>query len=235
MSEPPARATAPKSSLASVEVARLAAARRVGLGAAHTLNNLFTVMLGELGFLAEERNRDEQIARACAELLETTHRCVAVTRTLARPAALPVAGLLDPVGLLRELETLLGETLGRLHPIEVRTSGELPALEADAGRLELLLLCCAHAAADATPEGADLELEAAAAPDGVRFVLALRAQRIDAKALNALADPSLARGWAERTRAEAVKEIASAHAGRVAVDADASGGARIEVSLTGVG
>ena len=64
------------------ELAQLEVLQRLALGAAHTLNNAFSAILGEVHFLAEERKGDSEVDAACALIGREVERCARLTRAL---------------------------------------------------------------------------------------------------------------------------------------------------------
>ena len=80
----PAIADAPVAAeLVAEEIARLELLRRLALGAAHTLNNAFTAILGETLCLADERKGDPVVTEACSLIQSEVERCARLTRQVA--------------------------------------------------------------------------------------------------------------------------------------------------------
>ena len=71
-----------ESPLGAVEVARLESQRRLALGAAHTVNNALTAVLGEVAFLRDERKGDAAVVEACDAVARELERCVKAAAAL---------------------------------------------------------------------------------------------------------------------------------------------------------
>lgn len=128
------------------EVARLDLLRRLSMGAAHTLNNAFTAILGETLGLLDERKGDPLVAEACELIQGEVERCARLMRAIALRMHRRTP-LLDETGLasmLRGLEPLLRETVSR----SVALHCELPPIgvcvRGASEDIEVLALLCAH-------------------------------------------------------------------------------------------
>ncbi|HKJ23457.1 MAG TPA: histidine kinase dimerization/phospho-acceptor domain-containing protein, partial [Myxococcota bacterium] len=85
----------------SAELANLELFRRQAEGAAHTLNNAFTSLLGELALLGDERKDDPVVDETISVLREQLERCVRLVRNgLVRPTLRPCDGSEVDLGLL---------------------------------------------------------------------------------------------------------------------------------------
>ena len=138
------------SGLSAAQVARLEALRRLAMGAAHALNNAFTTLVGEASFLQEDRKDDPVVAEACETMMAELDRASRITRALLvrRHPSQRGGGEVDLVRLVRELSTLLRETLGSQHHLEVELPDDLVAVAGAAEDLELVVLTLVHYAAD---------------------------------------------------------------------------------------
>lgn len=128
------------------EIARLELLRQLTIGAAHTLNNALTAILGETLCLADERKSDPLVTETCAVIQAEVERCARLTRSVAtcvqrRESVLDETNLAT---LLRRLEPLLRETVSRCIAITVDVP-DLGILVRGPGEdLEVLVLLVAH-------------------------------------------------------------------------------------------
>jgi signal transduction histidine kinase len=143
---PPRHEAPPVTGRIAEEIARLELLRRLSMGAAHTLNNAFTAILGETLCLLDERKSDPVVAEACALIQQEVERCARLMRSVAtrvhqRDSMIDEC---DLGGLLRGIEPILRETVSRAVAIECASPG--PGLYARGGNedLELLVLLSAH-------------------------------------------------------------------------------------------
>jgi hypothetical protein len=164
------------SPLGAIEVARLEAQRRLGLGAAHTLNNALTAALGEVGFLRDERKGDPAVVEACDAVARELERCVRATAALL-PRRVARAGPTDLVRAARDAAAFLRVTLGRRGELEVRAPDDLVLVDAEAADLDLLVVLLVQAGVERVGRSARLELavEPARAGAPARLVVDARA------------------------------------------------------------
>jgi hypothetical protein len=146
------------------DIARLELLRRLSMGAAHTLNNAFTAILGETLCLLDERKSDPIVAEACALIQAEVERCARLTRSVAlrvqrRENVLEETGMHS---LMRGVEPLLRETVSRSIAIACEPGDPAPCVRGSAQDLELLILLCAHGLVrDATSGALRLAIDAA--------------------------------------------------------------------------
>ncbi len=142
------------------EIARLELLRRLAMGAAHTLNNAFTAILGETLCLADERKHDPLVAEACDLIQGEVERCARLTRSIAtrvqrRESALEETNL---AALVRGLEPLLRETVSRSVAMAVEVPDICVVVRGPGEDLELLVLLVAHRLAHTSARGAALHI-----------------------------------------------------------------------------
>ena len=136
--------------ISDTELAQLAAMRRMALGAAHALNNAFTAVIGEAGFLREDRKDDPRVVEGCDALLEAMDRCARITKALLVRREPNQAGSdTELVRTLRELGALLGETLGSRNQLSLSLPDDIVPVRGSAAEIELVLVAFLHYAADA--------------------------------------------------------------------------------------
>ncbi len=153
--------------------ARLAQAQRMEAlgqlagGIAHDFNNVLQAVIGGLGLIRRRSGDAEAVKHLARMAADAAQRGASITGRLlafARRGALraePVA----PLPLLEGLREILAHTLGAGIAMQVAADPDLPALLADKGQLETVLVNLAVNARDAMPDGGTLRL--AAAPEAV--------------------------------------------------------------------
>jgi len=210
------------------ETAGLAVLARLGLGAAHTMNNAFTTILGEVSLLKEHRKDDPLVSDACAVLLGEIERCTRLTRSFQARRQPSQSGSTD-VDLVRvvcELGPLLDETLGRHHRLEVRAPDDFLPVAADARRIELLVLCLVQYAADHSGGGSRVVLAVEEEPveEAVALRLFVTSDDLPEYAVSAFLDPEQAPDGTTRACLEAVASVVSDCGGSRAAAATAPDG-----------
>jgi PAS domain S-box-containing protein len=140
---------------------KMEAVGRLAGGVAHDFNNLLVVMRthAELMLLdgverpAEERDGLKQITKAADRAANLTRQLLAFSRKQVMQTQ-PLA-LNDIVA---NLTKMLNRIIGEDVHLECRYAGGLPAIQADAGMLEQLILNLVVNARDAMPEGGQLQV-----------------------------------------------------------------------------
>ncbi|WP_158258303.1 MASE1 domain-containing protein [Rhodopila globiformis] len=154
------------------QAAKMEALGRLAGGIAHDFNNVLQTVQGSVGLASRRLASDPEAAeRLLAMAADATERGAAVTSRLlsfSRRSEL-VATPVDAASLLKDLAQLLHHTLGPSVTLSVACRPGVPALLADAGQLEAVLVNLANNARDALPGGhgtITLGAEAAAARPG---------------------------------------------------------------------
>ncbi|MBV9252392.1 MAG: PAS domain-containing protein [Acetobacteraceae bacterium] len=143
---------------------RLQALGQLAGGVAHDFNNVLQSIQGGAAMISRRVNDPAAVQRFARIILDSTSRGAAVTRRLlafARRGDLR-AEAVDPAELLRGLQEILTPTLGALVTLGIELRTPLPALFADKGQLETVLINLATNARDAMPSGGTLILSATA-------------------------------------------------------------------------
>jgi PAS domain S-box-containing protein len=147
---------------------RLESLGQLAGGVAHDFNNLLAVILNYAAFVIEESGspdadlgaigRDgEQIRRAAERGSELTHQLLAFARReVIRPR------VLDINRVITDVEQLLRRSLGEQVTLVTRPGADLPAIKADPGQIEQVLVNLAVNARDAMPGGGRLTIETSA-------------------------------------------------------------------------
>ncbi|MFI1993905.1 PAS domain S-box protein [Actinoplanes sp. NPDC020271] len=141
---------------------RLESLGQLAGGIAHDFNNLLAVILNYAAFIIEDAAGSppaadaEQIARAARRGSDLTHQLLAFARReVIRPRPL------DLNAVVTEVHQMLDRSLGEHINLTVRTSPGLPAVMADPGQLEQVLVNLAVNARDAMPTGGRLTIDTA--------------------------------------------------------------------------
>jgi signal transduction histidine kinase/integral membrane sensor domain MASE1/ActR/RegA family two-component response regulator len=138
------------------QAARMEALGRLAGGIAHDFNNVLQTVQGSVSLASRRLASDPEAAeRLLAMAADATERGAAVTSRLlsfSRRSELTTAPV-EAAGLLQELLQLLRHTLGPSVTLSVACRPGVPALLADAGQLEAVLINLANNARDALPGG----------------------------------------------------------------------------------
>jgi two-component system cell cycle sensor histidine kinase/response regulator CckA len=142
---------------------RLESLGQLAGGVAHDFNNLLAVILNYASFIVEDgadtafAKDAEQIARAARRGSDLTHQLLSFARReVIRPRALDVNTVVT------EVHQMLLRSIGEHITLSTHTSTELPAVMADPGQLEQVLVNLAVNARDAMPGGGHLTIDTTA-------------------------------------------------------------------------
>ncbi|SDY90110.1 PAS domain S-box-containing protein [Micromonospora pattaloongensis] len=142
---------------------RLESLGQLAGGVAHDFNNLLAVILSCTELLADELDAASAAGRDVQAIQRAAERGARLTRQLlifgrkdtTRPE------LLDLNAVVADLQELLARSIGQHVELVVRGASELPAVRADRGQLEQVLVNLAVNARDAMPDGGRLTIETA--------------------------------------------------------------------------
>jgi PAS domain S-box-containing protein len=147
--------------------ARIAQSRRLESlgqlagGVAHDFNNLLGVILNYAEFVADELEEGTSAHTDVVEIRKAAERATDLTRQLLifsrREVVKPTPVDLNEV--VRDVERLLRRTLGEHVELVVNPGQGLPAVLADPGQIEQVLVNLAVNARDAMPDGGRLRIE----------------------------------------------------------------------------
>ena len=204
------------------EVAQLEVLRRLALGAAHTLSNALTAILGEAHFLAEERKGDPEVADACASIVREVERCARLARALGqrgeRCGPAPAAeGELDLASLGRSLAPLLRDTVTRAVDIDWRLPEGAELARGDRGEVDRLILLCAYRLVRGVAPGSALRISLVREAGAPLLAFELRAPTAPAPATC----PDAAESEWDRAVAQAAQSLAARNG--VRIEAPAAG------------
>ena len=202
---------------ATARLAHLEAMRRLAMGAAHTLNNAFTAVMGETGFLQEDRKQDALVVEATTAILTELDRCTRITRGLLARRS-PAQGDNDEVDLVRvvrEVGDLLGHTIGSLCQLRITAPDDFLLVRGGAERLELLVLALVHYAADHAGGSSEVQLALASEPEAgeVTLRLQVKAQELPEYVVGAFQEPELAPDAPTRTSLAAIAQVVASGGG----------------------
>jgi two-component system, cell cycle sensor histidine kinase and response regulator CckA len=142
---------------------RLESLGQLAGGVAHDFNNLIAVISNYATFIAEsaadaglrEIAADaEQISKAAQRGADLTHQLLAFARReIVRPRPLDLNDAVDDV------EQMLRRSIGEHITLTVRPGADLPAITADPGQIDQVLVNLAVNARDAMPQGGHLSID----------------------------------------------------------------------------
>jgi len=142
---------------------RLESLGQLAGGVAHDFNNLLSVILNYAGFVAEAVGDDPAVQSDVEQIIGATERAARLTRQLLMFGRrdIVVHEALDLNTVIEDLRALLANSLGEHIALLVNLGDDLPAIEADEGRIEQVLLNLAVNARDAMPGGGTLTVATA--------------------------------------------------------------------------
>jgi two-component system cell cycle sensor histidine kinase/response regulator CckA len=129
-------------------------------GIAHDFNNLLTVINGHTGLLLALSNLDPRVAEPIREIANAARRAADLTRqllTFSRKEVLQVQ-VVDLNEVVANIGKMLRRILGEDISLETNFSPSLPAVQADLGMMEQVLLNLAVNSRDAMPKGGRLRI-----------------------------------------------------------------------------
>lgn len=189
-------------------IAHLEAVRRLSMGAAHTLNNAFTTLVGEASFLLKDRQHDPDLAESLQVMLEALDRCTRITRALQVLGHPSQDGSeVELVRVVNDLGALLRQTLGSRCPLTIDTPDDVHFVAGEAEQIELLVLSVVHYAADSSGDHAELCVRVAPGRKDVALELDVVAPNLDDAAIAAFNEPARAEDPVTRSVLEAVASL----------------------------
>ncbi|PYJ96425.1 MAG: hypothetical protein DME23_20690 [Verrucomicrobia bacterium] len=133
---------------------------QLAAGVAHDFNNLLGVVQGYSTLLMEEKDIKPEMAEALKQIALATDRASHLTRqllTFSRKQVLHVRNI-DLNELINNVGKLLRRAIGESIALQFNYSPNLPAVEADTGMMEQVVMNLAINARDAMPEGGQLTI-----------------------------------------------------------------------------
>src|SRR5579872_2900137 len=131
---------------------------QLAAGVAHDFNNILTVIQGYSDLLQGRCDGDAGMSGPLKQISNATRRASALTRQLLMFSRKQVLQpkILDLNAVLRNLSNMLTRLLGEDIAVETKYAAALPALEADTGMLEQVVMNLAVNSRDAMPKGGQL-------------------------------------------------------------------------------
>jgi signal transduction histidine kinase len=146
-----------------MQMQKLEALGRLAGGVAHDFNNALVVILGYADLLRTKLDDPQEVKRGLDEIIHAGNHAAGLTRQLLsfgrRAVSVPIA--LAPQRLFAEVEGMLRRVLPENIKLSLRAGSDLPAIFADPGEMQQVLLNLCMNARDAMPDGGELELNAA--------------------------------------------------------------------------
>jgi two-component system cell cycle sensor histidine kinase/response regulator CckA len=129
-------------------------------GIAHDFNNLLAAIMSFAAFVAEETADLPEMAADAAQIQDAAQRAAQLTRQLLifSRREEPQLQILDLNAIVAGITSLLSRTIGGNVQLIAGPAGNLPAIEADRGQVEQVLLNLAINARDAMPGGGTLTI-----------------------------------------------------------------------------
>ena len=131
-------------------------------GVAHDFNNILAAILMHLGLLEEETGLSDSIRTALKEMTGEAQRAAALTRQLLAFSRRQVIQIkpVDLDALVRNLFKMLRRLLGESVTLDWNCSSPMPALNADPGMIEQIIVNLCVNARDAMPHGGSILIKA---------------------------------------------------------------------------
>jgi len=161
------------------ELASLEVLRHLALGAAHTLNNALTAILGEVQVLAD-RDAASDVGAASSSIRREVERCARLARALGEGGARRRGErTLDPqvdlAALARRLAPLLRDTVTRAVEIGWQVPDDAGGVHGERADVERLVLLSAYQLVRGAASGSRLNISLAPSAEAPELVLELRA------------------------------------------------------------
>ncbi len=140
---------------------KMEAVGRLAGGIAHDFNNLLVAILGYGEMLRSSLDPEDPRGRAAEQVLKAGQRAAVLTRQLLNFSRRQVVdrARLDLNDVVRDVHAMLARLIGEDVVLETRLDPALPAVMADRGQVEQVLMNLAVNARDAMPHGGRLSIE----------------------------------------------------------------------------
>jgi two-component system, cell cycle sensor histidine kinase and response regulator CckA len=133
---------------------------QLAAGVAHDFNNILTIVRGYAGLLLDTQNVNEELREPLQQIADATERATNLTRQLlmfSRKQVMQPQDL-DLNEAVSNITKLLHRILGEDITLHFNYSPHLPAVQADSGMLEQIIMNLAVNARDAMPRGGRLTI-----------------------------------------------------------------------------
>lgn len=144
-----------------IQRAKSDAVGKLAGGMAHDFNNLLTVVLGnlELARLATQSGERTELLQEAEDAARRGAEMIGQLLAFSRKARLEVRAVTIPE-MLDGVSPLIGNLLGRKHPVTQLPMTVLPRVHVDMGKIQSVLLELILNARDAMPRGGEITIEA---------------------------------------------------------------------------
>ena len=145
---------------------------QLAAGVAHDFNNILTVIQGYADLLHMRYDGDAELTGPLKQIADASRRASALTRQLLMFSRKQVLQpkVLDLNAVLHNLHNMLTRLLGEDIAVEDKFAAALPAIEADTGMLEQVVMNLSVNARDAMPKGGKLIITTAAIEIDANYV-----------------------------------------------------------------
>jgi two-component system cell cycle sensor histidine kinase/response regulator CckA len=142
---------------------KLESVGQLAAGVAHDFNNILTVIQGYSDRLLQQQQGNPTVMHQVGQILDAAKRAANLTRQLLAFSRKQViqTRVLDLNASIKNLTSMLSRLLGEDIHLEADFASDLPAIEADAGMIEQVVMNLAVNARDAMPQGGQLCLRTA--------------------------------------------------------------------------
>jgi two-component system, cell cycle sensor histidine kinase and response regulator CckA len=133
---------------------------QLAAGVAHDFNNILTIIKGHTTLVLETAPQGPALVRSIQEIATATERAVDLTRQLLMFSRKQLAQrqLIDLSEAVKESSAMLRVLIGEAVRLQVDCASGLPAIYADPGMIQQILINLAANARDAMPKGGDLHV-----------------------------------------------------------------------------
>jgi two-component system, cell cycle sensor histidine kinase and response regulator CckA len=137
---------------------KLESVGQLAAGVAHDFNNILTIIQGHSDRLVEKCEKDLELAEPLTQISAAAKRASSLTRQLLMFSRKQViqSKVIDLNALLGDLAKMLHRLIGDNIALESSYAGDIPAIEADPGMIEQIIVNLAVNARDAMPKGGQL-------------------------------------------------------------------------------
>ncbi len=206
-------------------------------GIAHDFNNLLTVIRGNVSLLVDDLGSSDPVtAEALRDVDEAAGRAAELTAQLLTMSRKQVRQptVLDVGAVVRDLERMLGRTIGEDIRVSIAVADGLTRIRADRTQIEQLVLNLAVNARDAMPAGGKLRIEVTPSPGQVCLAVTDSGTGIPDSIRNQIFDPFFTTkplGKGTGLGLSTVDGIVKQNLGTITVSSPPEGGTRFEVTF----
>ena len=216
---------------------KMDAVGQLASGVAHDFNNLLMVVGSYAQMLAEDLPDGEQ-REAAREILHASEQGEALTRQLvavSRPAS-HTPEPTNPNAVIRRSERILTKIAGENVRVEFALDPEVPAVVADSGHLDQILVNLTVNARDAMPDGGVLRIQTSSADGWVRIQVADSGGGIDPEIRDRVFEAfftTKSRQHGTGLGLYVVYALVQQMRGRIEIDSEVDAGTTVTVAIPG--